>query len=94
MVELVTGSPGPGLFRLGSNLFSGVGPSEWAAQLADWRYDLGAQIRQSFVARVIARQISYSHRGRSLNGPQIQTRAALLAAKLTSHSGGVIDVRL
>jgi hypothetical protein len=70
------------------------GPGEWAARLAKSSHDLGDQIRLTFLTRAIARQIRYSHRGRSLSGPGIQTRAALLAAKLAPHAGAVINVRL
>jgi hypothetical protein len=91
-VEVVISTPGP--LWSGENLYTGVGPGKWATQMAESRQDLGPRIRESFVARVLARKIHYSHRGRSLSRPQVQARAARLAAKVTTHTGDVIDVRL
>jgi hypothetical protein len=94
VVEVVSGAPDPGSLWSGMDLISGAGPGQWAAQLAQSRQDLGARLQESFLTRVIARRIRYSHRGRLLNRPQVQTRAALRAAKLTGQAGGLIDVRL
>jgi hypothetical protein len=42
----------------------------------------------------MARAVSHSPRGRALSRPQIEKRAAMMAAKLAGKAGDVVDVRL
>ncbi|MBU0515846.1 MAG: hypothetical protein KJ621_13845 [Proteobacteria bacterium] len=72
-----------------------TGLARRVAKMAKSRQSFGYRAKKKFLEKVVARTVFRPGQGgRPLARPQVEKRAALLAAKLPGFKGGVLDVRL